>query len=303
MTANDSRATDVAAALCDGLATAQRFGAPSVAAHHLAPEQLEALITATLAHLRCVPGKPSDIEGWTTVTSRAAAVMAWWAEAAGLTESERRRLSSLRREVYDALAERNLIAVGSGRSTSVHVSPAEETTPAEQSDIEVVEAEHNDVEASGAWVLKLSPYLYDANRVFAASDRRVHVWSVEDHERSARMQYGDRVYLWMGEGDPYRQAGVWGVGHVAGPTILGVADEGWLDYQAACQANVFAVVDITLLDVPVARDTFVDDERLAEAEVMRDPYAPNPGVLTAAEEAALAEYLPAGDAISEPRVA
>jgi hypothetical protein len=90
---------------------------------------------------------------------------------------------------------------------------------------------------------------------------------------------------------------------VAGPTILGVADEGWLDYQAACQATVFAVVDITLLDVPVARETFVDDERLAEAEVMRDPYAPNPGVLTAAEEAALAEYLPAGDAIPEPRVA
>ena len=297
MTANDSGATAVAAAVCEGLATAQRVGAPSVAAHHLASEQLESLITATLAHLRSVPGKPSDREGWTTVTSRAAAVMTWWATAAGLTDSERRRLSTLRRDVYATLAERDLIVLGEGRSTSVQVSPVQEAPDLEETvevpEVEVLEIDTPAIEdaPSGAWVLKLSPYVYDTSRVFGAWDGRVYAWSVEDDERSARMQYGDRVYLWMGEGDLYREAGVWGVGYVAGPTVLGAADDGWLDHEAASQANVFAVVDISLLYLPVSRATFLGDARLAETEVIRDPYAPNPGLLTTSEAAALEEYL------------
>ena len=117
------------------------------------------------------------------------------------------------------------------------------------------------------------------------------------------MQPGDRVYLWLDEGDAYRTSGVWGVGHVAGPAVLGVADDGWLDYQAAGRASVFAIVNIVLLDVPVSRKEFLEDTRLAGAEVISDPYAPNPGVLTASEEIALADRLTLVEPAAESRVA
>ena len=110
------------------------------------------------------------------------------------------------------------------------------------------------------------------------------------------------MYLWVGDGDPYCEAGVWGVGWIAGPCIRGIADEGWLDVEAAIRANVFAVVEVTLLDTPVSREAFLNDARLADAEVLRDPFAPNPGVLDAAEAVALAEHL-GSQAVQEPRVA
>ncbi|HEU5456550.1 MAG TPA: hypothetical protein VFU85_12790, partial [Nocardioides sp.] len=298
---------------------------PSVSAEHLAPQELETLAHATLDHLRSRPGGPSGIGGWSLVTARDAAVMAWWAKAAELTPSERRRLESLRQDVYEFLAEHNLVVRDQEHRTSLHVSPAEpplvEPVPVEPVQVEPVQVEPVQVEPvpaaqladedpadevvpTGAWVLKLSPYLYDVDRVFGAADRRVHVWSVEDHVRSTAMQYGDPVYLWVADGDPYRPSGVWGVGTVAGPTVLGVPDEGWLDYEAAGRARVFAVVDIRLLDVPVIRETFVDDARLVDAEVIRDPFALNPGVLTSAEHEALAEHVTAvAEQVAEEHVA
>lgn len=287
MNAKDSLTTRVASALREGLAAAERAGASYVSAEHLTSEELETLTDATLNHLRSQPGGPSTIEGWSLVTARDAAVMAWWVKAAELTTGERRRLEPLRQDLYDVLAERSLVVRDEEHRTSLHVSPAELPLAAP----EVHEDWTAEVVPSGAWVLKLSPYLYDVNRVFGAADRRVRVWSVEDHVRSASMQSGDRVYLWIGDGDPYRAAGVWGVGYVAGPTILGIADEGWLDYEAATRASVFAVVDITLLDAPVSRDTFLEDAQLVDAEVIRDPFALNPGVLTAAQNKALAEHV------------
>jgi len=298
MTANDSAATAVAEAIREGLANAQSHGRSAVTAEHLNAEQFETLVQATLAHLRSVPGQPAEIDGWSKVTTRDAAVMTWWAGVAALTEGERRRLGSLRSEVYDSLSERNLIERGAGRSTSLLVSPSDEAIEPEATEPEAV-----GTKAPGAWILKLSPYLYDVNRVFGSPDGRVHAWAVEDHLRSAHMQYGDPVYLWVGEGDPYRAAGVWGVGYVAGPTVPGVPDEGWLDHQAASRASVFAVVDVTLLDAPVTIQDCLDDARLAEAEVIRDPYAPNPAVLTATEAAALAECLASVDSAAERRVA
>jgi hypothetical protein len=303
MTANDSPAAVVAEALREGLTNAQSHGRSAVTAEHLNAEQFEMLVAATLAHLRSVPGQPAEIDGWSKVTTRDAAVVTWWAGIAALTEGERRRLGSLRSEVYDSLSERNLIERGAGRSTSLLVSPSDEAIEPEATEPEAVGTKAVGTKASGAWILKLSPYLYDVNRVFGSPDGRVHLWAVEDHLRSADMQYGDPVYLWVGEGDPYHAAGVWGVGFVAGPAVLGVPDEGWLDYQAASRASVFAVVDVTLLDAPVTIQDCLDDARLAEAEVIRDPYAPNPALLTATEAAALAECLASVDSTAERRVA
>ena len=313
MTADISPAAGVAAALKDGLAAAKAGGDTSVRAGHLAPEQLDTLLASTLAHLRSRPGKPSPTEGWTLLSARDAGVTAWWAEVAGLTDAERRRVGALRRDVYDVLVGQGLIAVDSERSTSsVHVSPVVGTTTeaveevAEEVAVEAadeIQPEVPQTDPFGAWVLTLSPYVYDADRVFAAPDRKVRLWAVEDDARAASMEYGQPVYLWVADGDPYREAGIWGVGWIAGPCIRGIAGEGWLDVDAAIRANVFAVVDVTLLDAPVSREAFLGDPRLAGAEVLRDPVAPNAGVLDAAQAAALAEHLGAQLLAVESRVA
>lgn len=296
MTADDSLATDVAGILRDGLETARGAGAKSVHTTHLSTEQLNTLVAATLAHLRSRPGKASPIEGWSLVTARSARLLSWWVEAAGLTEADRRRLGALRHEVYDVLAEQKLIETDPGRSGSVHVAPAHTVTTA------AAGAEQDVAEPAGAWILTLSPHVYDVNRVFAAPDRQVRLWSVEHDERSGSMKTGQPVYLWVSEGDPFRQAGVWGVGWIAGPCIRGIADEGWLDHEAANRADLFAVVEIALLESPVSRETFLGDVRLAGAEVIRDPYGPNPGVLSSSEAEALAEHLSSLLAPSVPRV-
>jgi len=284
MKADDSRAADVAGVLRDGLEAARQAGDKSVQATHLSTEQFDTLAASTLTYLRSRPGRPSPIEGWSLVSARSARLLSWWVEAAGLTEAERRRLGSLRHEVYDVLAEQNLIETDPGGTAAVHVSPAQ-TLPSEDAGPEHV------ADPAGAWILKLSPHVYDVNRVFAAPDRQVRLWSVEHDERSASMKLGQAVYLWVSEGDPFREAGVWGVGWIAGPCIGGIADEGWLDHEAARRAELFAVVEITLLDSPVSRETFLDDVRLADAEVIRDPYGPNPCVMSSSEAEALAEHL------------
>ena len=106
--------TSVGDILRDGLSAANDEGTRQVRAHRLSAEQVDDLAAATLAHLRAQPGRPSHHEGWLTLSPRAAGVMPWWSEAADLTESERRRLRSPRREVYDLLEERRLIEKGPG---------------------------------------------------------------------------------------------------------------------------------------------------------------------------------------------
>jgi hypothetical protein len=299
-----NKQVDLGDILRDGLSAAQHEGASQVRAEHLSTEQRDQLAEATLAHLRAKPGKPSHHEGWLSVSPRTAAVMPWWSEAAKLTETERRRLRSLRQDVYDLLDERNLIEKGPGQGSSVQVSPAGHgaaiTEAPADADDQPLEDEVEYAEALGAWVLKLSPYVYDANRVFAAPDRRVYRWSVDDNDRSAEMRHGQPVYLWEGEGDPLRAPGIWGVGWVTGPCESGTPDEGWFDQEAANSAKLFAVVEVTLLDTPVSSTVFLNDERLAGAEVITDPTSGNPGFLTAAEAAVLAEYLPWTPPLPDP---
>ena len=290
MTADTSLAATVAEALKAGLEAAKREGSTSVHATHLEPQQLDCVAAGTLTHLRGRPGKESPIEGWTLITDRTAGVLRWWAEVAELSDADLRRFRSLRRDVYDVLVQRHLIEKEKGPNTSVHVSPTESGTTAS-------------TDFAGAWVLKLSPYVYDVNTVFAALDGRVRLWSVAQEVRSASMDEGQPVYLWIDEGDPHREAGIWGVGRVTGQCISGVADASWLDLDAASRATVFAVVEIMLLDQPVTRAAFLGDSRLTEAEVIRDPLAPNPGFLSPSEVQALAGHFTALLGTAEPQVA
>lgn len=188
--------------LRDGLTAAQTEGVSQVRAQHLSAEQLDLLAALTLAHLRAQPGKASSHEGWLAVSPRSAGVMPWWAETANLTETERPRLRTLRRDVYDVLELRGLIEKGPGQGAFVHVSPAGLGEPVGEPSVPDADvADISDEGAFGAWVLKLSPYVYDANRVFAAPDRRVYRWSVDDNDRSADMPHGQPAFLWMDAGD------------------------------------------------------------------------------------------------------
>ena len=230
------------------------------------------------------------------VSPRVAGVMPWWAEEGNLTETERRRLRTLRQDVYDLLEERQLVRKGPGQGSSVQVSlvdPGEVVEASAASEPEAVQ------EQLGAWVLKLSPYVYDASLVFSAPDRMVRRWSVDAGDRAARMRHGQPAYLWLGPGDPLREPGIWGVGWVMGAAVTGTPDAGWLDVEAANRASLFAVVEITLMDAPVSQTVFLQDSRLSNAEVIREPLAGNPGLLTPAEAAALAQYVGVSPALPE----
>jgi hypothetical protein len=115
--------------LRSGLAEAERSGARQVELQHLPEGGADELADKTLAFLRGRPGRPSSRGGWTAVSASRAGVVAWWAAEAGLaTESQRRRLRTLRHQTYDLLDERGLIAKPVSPSGVVDVSPAPVTT-------------------------------------------------------------------------------------------------------------------------------------------------------------------------------
>ena len=106
------------------LAEAKGSGAKTLELEQLGEDEVEELATETLAYLRSRPGRPSSTSGWTVVAASKAGVIGWWAEEAGLTtESQRRSLRPLRRQIYDLLDERGLIVKPVGPGAVVQVSP------------------------------------------------------------------------------------------------------------------------------------------------------------------------------------
>lgn len=115
--------------LQSGLAEARGSGAKQVELHHLPEGGADELANETLTFLRGRPARPSSVSGWTAVSASNAGVIAWWADEAGLTtESQRRKLRTLRRQTYDLLDERGLIVKPVSPSAAVDVSPLPATT-------------------------------------------------------------------------------------------------------------------------------------------------------------------------------
>ena len=282
MSAEESSDNRVAVIMQHGQQSAAADGSPKVHLRHLTDEEVEELAAVTLEYLRSRSGTRSHLEGWQKLSPRAARVVPWWKESAGLSESERRRLGSLREEVYDVLAQRGLLEKEPGKGASIHVSPEgylPEMSGAKQPAVAV-----------GAWVLKGAPHIFDLNVVFMDPSRLVRKWAVEIPDRAAGMQPGQLVYFWVRDGDPYRVPGIWGAGRVTGACSAGAAGNGWLNAEAAARATLFADVEVVLWDLPVPRDAFLADPRLADAEMVREPWSDNPSYLTPDETAALGEY-------------
>ncbi|MGY2874360.1 hypothetical protein ACVW00_001550 [Marmoricola sp. URHA0025 HA25] len=302
MDATGQEAAAVARILHEGLAEAARADAGQVRSEHVSGAAFIELTDASLAYLRSRPGKPSSIEGWMSVSPRIAGMARWWVAVAELSVAEDRRLRQLRQDVYDALEAQGAIRRGSSSGSSIQVSPATDDVPGvlDRHSEDTSTPAADDGDALGAWVLKLSPYVYASHLVFAAEDRLVRRWSVSPTERSAAMQHGHQVFLWVGDGDPLHEPGIWGVGWVTGPCVAGAPDEGWLDHDAASHATLAAAVEIALLDTPVSRRAFLHDPRLAGAEVILEPLSGDLSRFSVAEAAALSEYLAYGPPLPSP---
>lgn len=154
----------------------------------------------------------------------------------------------------------------------------------------------------GAWLLKANPMTYPvAGWIKERPDEPITGWSVQQNYRSAMMEAGQRVYLWVSGNGSDIEPGVWGYGHITGPCDTGTPDRRWLDADAASRATYFANVEIEFLASPVTRSTLKSDPRFAELEVLKVPAGSNPSFLTVDQAKAMRELAQAADRGTCPR--
>ena len=124
----------------------------------------------------------------------------------------------------------------------------------------------------GAWLLKGNADRVDLAGRFAR-DPRVERWCVHPSYRTDLMRQGQPVVFWASA----RHAGVWGIGTLDGPPRRD--DDGGL----------WVPLDLTVWEPGrrVGRAELRADSRLAGLEVLRQPQAANPSLLTVAQFAAL----------------
>lgn len=138
----------------------------------------------------------------------------------------------------------------------------------------------------GAWLLKANG---DTSDVAARAARRDDVgqWCVQRSYRTALMAAGQPVVLWV-SGSRRVRPGIWAVGSVR----AGVLPDGAVDAARPARRQ-HVPVTVRWLDEAdrVARDEVRADPRLATLEVLRQPMAANPSVVTRAEWAALLDHL------------
>ncbi|QSR30815.1 hypothetical protein CFI00_09990 [Nocardioides sp. S5] len=154
----------------------------------------------------------------------------------------------------------------------------------------------------GAWLLKANPTIYPiAEWIQDRPDEPVTSWSVQRNYRSAMMEAGQPVYLWISGDGRDIEPGVWGYGVVTGPCEVGTADSRWLDRDAASGAGYYAMTEINFLASPVSRSALNSDPRFADLEVLKVPAGSNPSFLTIDQARALRELAQAADRGTCPR--
>lgn len=154
----------------------------------------------------------------------------------------------------------------------------------------------------GAWLIKASPTTYPiAGWIREQPDEPITAWSVQQNYRSAMMDAGQPIYLWVSGNGRDIEPGVWGYGQTSGPCEVGAADGQWLAPEAAARATYFAMVEIDFLASPVKRSVLRSDPRFADLEVLRMPAGSNPSFLTNDQAAAMRGLAQAADRGACPR--
>ena len=149
----------------------------------------------------------------------------------------------------------------------------------------------------GSWLVRCNPAKWDLAGYRAAGGERVDSVSVVDNYRSAMMQPGDKVLLWVSGNGRLLARGIWGLGHVT----AGVRDEPadarpdgpshWLDERTRRAVTHAVFVDIPLLDSPVT-DAELKSEAIDDLEVQRVPMGSNPSWLSSEQLSRVRPLLP-----------
>jgi hypothetical protein len=133
----------------------------------------------------------------------------------------------------------------------------------------------------GAWLLKGNADRVDLIERFR-TDPQIQSWCVQPGYRAQLMGPGQRAVFWASGSRGRLPYGVWGCGFVTGPAVPDPARGRW-----------WVPLDLTI-DAPdewVPRERLRADQRLADAEVFRQPQGANPSFLTVAQFAALRDHL------------
>ncbi|HWJ10834.1 MAG TPA: hypothetical protein VNS46_15755 [Nocardioides sp.] len=134
----------------------------------------------------------------------------------------------------------------------------------------------------GAWVLKTAPGSTPVGALAAASLRGLTSRCVRRSYRTALMEPGQAVLLWVSGRDPHTPAGIHARGRITGvpePT----SDDDPRRLEVALQLEP--------VDPPVLRADLLADPVLSRIEVIRMPAGSNPSYLTREELACLRELL------------
>jgi hypothetical protein len=142
-------------------------------------------------------------------------------------------------------------------------------------------------EALGAWVVKCNPDVTDFGSLLHSGEA-IRTWCVADNYRTAMMDAGDQVALWVsGSAGARFPRGIWGIGRVRGPALpkppaIGAG-------PARARTTLVAQIDISLWETPIMATEMATVAALRTVEVIRQPFMSNPSWLSKGEMAALEE--------------
>lgn len=149
----------------------------------------------------------------------------------------------------------------------------------------------------GTWLVRCNPAKWDLAGYMAGGGEQVDSVSVVENYRSAMMQPGDPIVLWVSGNGRLLARGIWGLGHVTASvrdepaTPAPDAESHWLDERTRRAVNHAVFVDIPLLDSPVT-DAELRSAGLDDLEVQRVPMGSNPSWLSREQLARMRPLLP-----------
>lgn len=135
----------------------------------------------------------------------------------------------------------------------------------------------------GAWLLKTAPAATTVDRLGADGFRSLTHRCVRRSYRTALMEPGQRVLLWVSGRDPRTPAGIHAQGRITG--VPEPARGGGPD-------RLEVPLRLEPVDRPVLRADLLADPVLSRIEVVRMPAGSNPSYLSREELARLRELLP-----------
>jgi hypothetical protein len=152
-------------------------------------------------------------------------------------------------------------------------------------------------ETLGSWLVRCNPAKWDLAGYIAEGGEQVDSVSVVDNYRSAMMQPGDRILLWVSGNGRLLARGIWGLGHVTAKVrdepadAVPDAESLWLDERTRRGVSHAVFVDIPLLDSPVT-DAELRSHTIDDLEVQRVPMGSNPSWLSTEQLSRVRPLLP-----------